>query len=354
MIELGGKERTVGDAGAEQLVGFGRRLDERRGPERARHLLGDAAAGADLHAGQVLDLGDRPLGVEHLARSVREDAEQLDALVLADLLQIFPMDARVGHRVDHRGGATARQLGQERQHVAGGRVARRDIRDVDELVPDGVERAGRCRWMLGQHLQLDAAVGGLLHLLPPDREHVLGQEMAGRHPARHGQRRLCGSRLRHDRERDTTQDRGSHEHRADETRHWRHPPLYALALSGHLRVVSVKAYSHTPLAKNLGPGPTVHVPSPWLKQVGAGFRSASLIPSASSWRTPPSRPRAWARSRGSACGLRWWPQACVQIHCPPSGAAADRKMRPTTLSSVSTSELSQNTLSRPSDRVIAP
>ena len=36
------------------------------------------------------------------------------------------------------------------------------------------------------------------------------------------------------------------------------------------------------------------------------------------------------------------------------GAAADRKMRPTTLSSVSPSELSQNTLCRPSDPMIAP
>jgi hypothetical protein len=35
-------------------------------------------------------------------------------------------------------------------------------------------------------------------------------------------------------------------------------------------------------------------------------------------------------------------------------ATADRKMRPTTLSSVSPSERSQNTLCRPSDRVITP
>ena len=145
MIDSSGKERAVGDAGAEQLVGLGRRLDEGRSAERARHLLGNAAAGADLHAGEVLDLVDRPLGVEHLARPMGEDAEQLDALVFADLLQILPMDARVGHRIDHGGGAAARQLGQQRQHVAGGRVARRDVGDVDEVIPDRVEGAGRAR-----------------------------------------------------------------------------------------------------------------------------------------------------------------------------------------------------------------
>src|SRR5437773_833317 len=88
------EEGAVGDAGAQELVGLGRRLDEGRGAEGARHLLGDAAAGADLHAGEVLDLGDGPLGIEHLPRSVGEDAEQLYALVLADRLQVLPMDAR--------------------------------------------------------------------------------------------------------------------------------------------------------------------------------------------------------------------------------------------------------------------
>ena len=78
-----------------------------------------------------------------------EHAEQFDALVLADLLQVLPVDARIGHRVDHGGGAAARQLGNERQHVAGGRVARRDIRDVDEVIPDRIECAGRGGWMLG-------------------------------------------------------------------------------------------------------------------------------------------------------------------------------------------------------------
>ena len=85
MIDSEREEGAVGDAGAQQLVGFGRRLDEGGGAERACHLLGDAAAGADLHAGEVLDLGDRPLGVEHLPGSMGEDAEQLDALVLSDL-----------------------------------------------------------------------------------------------------------------------------------------------------------------------------------------------------------------------------------------------------------------------------
>src|SRR5205823_12260074 len=41
------EEHSVGDSRGKQLVGLGRRLDEGRGAERARHRLGDAAAGAD-------------------------------------------------------------------------------------------------------------------------------------------------------------------------------------------------------------------------------------------------------------------------------------------------------------------
>ena len=93
-------------------------------------------------------------------------------------VQILPMDARVGDRIDLGGGAAARQLGQQRQHVAGRRVAGGDVGDVDEAVLDRVEGAGRRGGMLRQHLELDAAVGGLLHLLTPDGQHVLGQRDA--------------------------------------------------------------------------------------------------------------------------------------------------------------------------------
>src|SRR3712207_8906805 len=44
------EEGAVRHAGAQELVGLRRGLDERRCAERAGHLLGDAAAGADLHA----------------------------------------------------------------------------------------------------------------------------------------------------------------------------------------------------------------------------------------------------------------------------------------------------------------
>src|SRR2546430_5321533 len=49
------------------------------------HRLSDAAPGADLHALQVRQGLDRPLGIEHLAGPVGEDAEQVHALVLARL-----------------------------------------------------------------------------------------------------------------------------------------------------------------------------------------------------------------------------------------------------------------------------
>ena len=41
--------------------------------------------------------------------------------------------------------------------------------------------------MLGQHLQFHAAVGGFLDLLAPHGQHVLGQKVLGRYPARHRQ-----------------------------------------------------------------------------------------------------------------------------------------------------------------------
>ena len=220
IIELERKERTVGDAGAEQFIGLGRRLHECRSSERARHLLGNAAASADLHTGEILDLVDRPLGVEHLARTMREDAQQLDALVLTDLLQIFPMDAREGHRVDRRGGAAARQLSQQRQDMAGGRIACRDVGDVDEVISDRVESTGRRGRMLRQHLQLDPAVGGLLDLLTPDGQHVFGQQMAWRDPARHREGGgLSSSGLRQYRERRGGHDGMCHKHCAGETGH---------------------------------------------------------------------------------------------------------------------------------------
>ena len=146
------------------------------------------------------------------------------------------MDARVGHRVDHGGGAAARQLGQQRQHVAGGRVACRDVGDVDEAIPDRIEGAGRRGRMLRQHLQLDPAVGGLLHLLAPDRQHVFGQQMARRHPARHGEGGLSSSGLRQDRECRSGHDGRSRESCAGKTGHGRYPPKVLVAPSGHLRM----------------------------------------------------------------------------------------------------------------------
>src|SRR2546422_6293625 len=64
---------------AEQLVGLGRGLDEGRGAERPRHRLGDAAAGADLHALQVGQGLDRPLGIEHLAWPVDRKSTRLNS-----------------------------------------------------------------------------------------------------------------------------------------------------------------------------------------------------------------------------------------------------------------------------------
>ena len=171
----------------EQLVGFRGRLDEGRGAQRARHLLGDAPAGADLEAGEVLDLGDRKLRIEHLSGAVREHTEQLDALVLSRRVEILPVDARVGDRVDRGSCAAARQLGQRHQHVAGRRVACRDVGNVDQAILDRVKGAWRRRRMLRQHLQLDPSIGGLLDLLTPHRQHVLGQWVGRRYPARHGE-----------------------------------------------------------------------------------------------------------------------------------------------------------------------
>src|SRR2546425_7400733 len=54
-----------------------------------------------------------PLG-EHLAGAVGEDTQQLHALVLADLVQVLPVDPRVGDRVDERGVPGAGQLREHR------------------------------------------------------------------------------------------------------------------------------------------------------------------------------------------------------------------------------------------------
>ena len=143
LIELEREERAVGYARTEQLIGFRGRFHEGGGPQRARHLLGNAAAGADFHPRQVLHLVDRPLGVEHLAGAVREHPEQLDAFVFANGVQMLPVDPREGDRVDFGSGAAARQLRQQRQDVAGGRVAGGDIGNVDKAVLDGIEGTRR-------------------------------------------------------------------------------------------------------------------------------------------------------------------------------------------------------------------
>ena len=98
--------------------------------------------------------------------------------------------------------------------------------DEDTII-ESVEGTGRGGGMLGQHLQLDPAVGGLLHLLSPDRKHVFGQQMARRHPARHGEGGLRGGGPRHDRERCAGKDRSTHECCVGKTRHCRYPPKSA-------------------------------------------------------------------------------------------------------------------------------
>src|SRR2546422_3499959 len=72
---------------AEQLVGLGRGLDEGRGAECPRHRLGDAAAGADLHALQVGQGLDRPLGVEHRSEEHTSELQSRLHLVCRLLLE---------------------------------------------------------------------------------------------------------------------------------------------------------------------------------------------------------------------------------------------------------------------------
>ena len=180
MIDSSGKNVPSATPEAQQLVGFRRRLDEGRGAERLGHLFGDAAAGADLHAGEILDLVDRPLGVEHLPRAVREHAEQLDALVFADRLKIFPVDARERDRIDFGGGAAARQFGQQRQHMPRRRVARGHVGDVDQAVLDGVESArSGADGCLGSIWNLTRPLVAFSTFWRPDRQHVLGQQVLG-------------------------------------------------------------------------------------------------------------------------------------------------------------------------------
>ena len=64
-----------------------------------------------LSPAEVGDRGHLLLDREHLARAVREHAEQLDALVFVGGLEVLPVNARERDRVDLGGGAGAGQLG---------------------------------------------------------------------------------------------------------------------------------------------------------------------------------------------------------------------------------------------------
>src|SRR5262249_40754548 len=70
----------------------------------------------------------------------------------------------------------------------------------------------------------------------------------------------------------------------------------------------------------------------------AGFNCTT--PAASSGRAPPSQPRASARSRKSACGLRGGHKPASHSHGWPTGAAAAFMMRQTTPPSASASKSS--------------
>jgi hypothetical protein len=123
---------------------------------------------------------------------VGEHPELLHALVLADLVEVLPVDARVGNGVDQGRLPCSGQFRHEGQDVAGRRVARGHEREIHQPVADRVEGARRRRRMLGQHGELDAAVGRLLDLGGPALEHHARQMMLGRHPRRHGEGGLGG------------------------------------------------------------------------------------------------------------------------------------------------------------------
>ena len=117
---------------------------------------------------------------------MREHAQELDALVLAHLVEVLPVDARESDRVDERGVAGAGKLGDERQDVARRRVARGDIGEVHQAVADRIEGARGRRRVLGQHGELHPAVGHLLDLVGPALQHHARQVMLGRDPRGHG------------------------------------------------------------------------------------------------------------------------------------------------------------------------
>jgi len=62
--------------------------------------------------------------------------------------------------------------------VARGRVACRDVGDIDEIVLDGVERAGRGGGCFGSICSLTRRWWPL-YLLAPDCEHALGERCVG-------------------------------------------------------------------------------------------------------------------------------------------------------------------------------
>ena len=78
-----------------------------------------------------------------------------------------------------------------------GRVAGGDEGDVDQAVAHRVEGAGRRRRMLGQHLELDPAVGRLLDVGRPARCSTSRvSEVRRADPARHGEHGLRRRRRR--------------------------------------------------------------------------------------------------------------------------------------------------------------
>jgi len=158
--------------------------------QRAGYGLGDTAAGTKPQTLQVLEALDRTPGVEDMSGPVGENAEQVNALVFAGLMQALPVQAVVGNGGDLGCLPGAGKVGDQRQHVALRRVARADKRYVHQPVAHGVEGCGRRDGMLRQHPESQAARARLLQFVGKTLQHDARQMVSRRDPRRHRQRGL--------------------------------------------------------------------------------------------------------------------------------------------------------------------
>src|SRR5262249_49904606 len=144
--------------------------------------FGGPSSSADPHSPEVRRARNRAFGGKHLPGTVGEDADQMNASILAGLVWESEMHPTKGDGVDFGSVSTSGKLGDAGEDMTSGcPVAHRD-RDVHHAVAYGVKGRGRSYWVLRQHVELEPPAARLLNLVRKSLEHDSRQGVRPRRP----------------------------------------------------------------------------------------------------------------------------------------------------------------------------